>query len=134
MNKELIALCGMNCGGCLAYLRDKNKCNGCMSDDSTKPYHCQKCSIKLCEEHNKLSFIYCYECPKFPCTRLKRLDKRYIEKYKVSLIGNLKDINNLGIKQFVKNENIKWKCKNCGSFLCIHREACDKCKTVYRSE
>jgi hypothetical protein len=25
-NKQLIAPCGMNCGICLGYLRDKNKC------------------------------------------------------------------------------------------------------------
>lgn len=28
-DKSLIAPCGMNCGTCIAYLRDKNKCPGC---------------------------------------------------------------------------------------------------------
>ncbi len=29
LNPVLIAPCGMNCGTCLGYLREKNKCVGC---------------------------------------------------------------------------------------------------------
>ncbi len=34
----LIAACGMNCGLCIGYLRDKNSCGGCFKiDDKYKP-------------------------------------------------------------------------------------------------
>jgi hypothetical protein len=29
---QLIAFCGMNCTLCMAYLRDKNRCPGCRTD------------------------------------------------------------------------------------------------------
>jgi hypothetical protein len=34
--KELVAPCGMNCGICIAYLREKNKCPSCRGDDINK--------------------------------------------------------------------------------------------------
>lgn len=35
--KTLIAPCGINCGICLAFLRDKNTCMGCREFDVNKP-------------------------------------------------------------------------------------------------
>ena len=32
----MIAPCGINCGFCMAHLRDKNKCPGCNSDGPGK--------------------------------------------------------------------------------------------------
>ena len=34
MKSELIAPCGMNCGICYGYLREKNKCPGCRKRDA----------------------------------------------------------------------------------------------------
>ncbi len=124
----LIAPCGINCGVCLAYLRKKNKCPGCLSVDCNKPQYCLKCRIKHCDKFNDSTFSYCFDCPKFPCTRLKRLNKRYIEKYSLSLIGNLNDIQKHGFDQFINNENEKWKCRQCGEVLCVHRSFCLHCK------
>lgn len=129
---DLIAPCGMNCGVCIAYLRDKNKCCGCMNTGPNKQAHCIKCSIKFCIEHNEAEFIYCYDCRKFPCQRLKRLDKRYIQNYKTSLIENLVYISKQGIKSFLQEEENKWYCKNCGEILCIHHCECLNCKQQYR--
>ena len=50
---ELIAPCGMNCGICMAYLREKNKCPGCRVIDINKSISVQKCKIKNCYELNK---------------------------------------------------------------------------------
>lgn len=131
-SQELIAPCGINCGVCLAYLREKDKCSGCITIGTKKVAHCNKCSIKLCEEHNKSEFTYCYECEKYPCPRLKRLEKRYVEKYHLSVVDNLNTINKYGISEFVKMEREKWKCKNCGKVLCVHRSYCLNCKMDYR--
>lgn len=39
LNKTLlIAPCGINCGVCNAYLRVRNKCQGCRIDDINKPF------------------------------------------------------------------------------------------------
>lgn len=39
INRNLIAPCGMNCGVCIAYLREKNRCQGCWKAEkkSLKP-------------------------------------------------------------------------------------------------
>ena len=81
MRSELIAPCGMNCRLCMAFQRKKNKCIGCNSDDCTKPAYCLHCIIKNCVTIQNSSSGLCYECDKFPCRRLKQLDKRYRTKY-----------------------------------------------------
>ncbi len=75
-DKNLIAPCGLNCGICIAYLREKNKCTGCLSDGDGKAYHCSKCKIKLCEEHGNKKFTYCMECEKFPCIKIKKTKQK----------------------------------------------------------
>lgn len=131
-SNEFIAPCGINCGVCIAHLREKNKCYGCMSSDNIKSSRCIKCGIKFCNEHNKSAFIYCFECQKFPCSRLKSLEKRYVEKYHLSVIDNLTYIKQYGIDEFIKNENEKWRCRQCGEVLCVHRSFCLNCKKEYR--
>jgi len=129
---KLIAPCGVNCGICIAYLREKNKCCSCMNSGTNKPNHCSKCTIKFCDEHNNSDFIYCYECIKFPCARIKKLDKRYIQNYKLSLIENSNFISQHGAEEFLNCENEKWNCKNCGEVLSVHRSFCLSCKMEYR--
>lgn len=124
MNKSLIAPCGINCGLCIAYLREKNKCLGCLSGKVLRK-SCMECKIKKCENHKKN--IYCYNCFKFPCDRIKHLDKRYTTKYHTSVISNLKEIKEIGIKEFEKKDKLKWKCKNCGETLSMHKNFCLKC-------
>lgn len=127
MNIQLIAPCGMNCGICLANLRDKNICYGCWNEDENKLNYCTKCVIRNCELLQKTDSKFCYECSKFPCTRLKQLDKRYRLKYKMSMIENLLYIKELGLENFEKKEAIRWKCDTCGGMICVHRGICLKC-------
>ena len=114
MNKKLIAPCGMNCGLCLMHLRDKNKCPGCSSGRKVNG-RCIKCGIKLCKDRKG---EYCFNCDKFPCDRLKRLDARYQEKYGMSEIANLKTIKEKGIELFLLEENKKWV--NSEGTYCVH--------------
>ena len=124
----LIAPCGMNCTLCAAFQRDKNKCSGCLTPDTHKSNHCLNCSIKLCEHHNPVQSVFCYDCAKFPCSRIKHIDKRYRTKYRMSMIENLNFIQNNGLEQFIINEEIKWKCADCGGLLCVHKELCLNCE------
>ena len=117
MNENLIAPCGMNCGLCLNYLRAENKCPGCISGRKVNGKSCIKCGIKLCKERKG---DYCFDCDKFPCERLKRLDKRYQERYGMSEIENLKNIRKRGIKVFVENEEKKWV--NVDGTFCVHNK------------
>lgn len=128
----LIAPCGMNCRLCRAYTRDKKACPGCRGDDSVKAKACVTCRIKNCEKMVQGRVRYCFRCDSFPCARLKHLDKRYRAKYGMSMIDNLENIRELGIRHFLKNEKERWTCPECGELLCVHKPQCLSCGHQWR--
>lgn len=120
MKTKLIAPCGMNCSLCIAHIREKNKCPGCNFQGDSNSDYCRKCSIKNCKIIKNKGWKCCSpKCEKFPCPRLKNLDKRYREKYGMSMIKNLEFIKDKGIRKFIKNEKQKW-IKN-DKIFCVHR-------------
>lgn len=127
LTSSLIAPCGMNCGLCLGYHRIKNKCAGCQSASSNKPNHCIICSIKNCELLSSRKSKFCFTCHKYPCRRIKKLDKRYRSKYGMSMIENLNTIKEIGVRIFILREKQKWACSKCGNIICVHREHCLVC-------
>ena len=117
---ELIAPCGMNCNLCLGYLREKNKCPGCNSIDNKNSYHV-RCMIRNCQILQQNNWKYCSsKCDKFPCTRLKNLDKRYRTKYGMSMIENLNHIDEKGIEEFLRQEEKRWIKED--KIFCVHRK------------
>ena len=124
---SLIAPCGMNCGACLAFLREKNKCRGCSESYKNRPITRTRCKIKNCGKLRKSGEKYCLSCEGWPCDRLKHLDKRYRTKYNMSMLENLAFIRQHGIRRFVRKENARWKCPACGGIICIHRGYCYSC-------
>jgi hypothetical protein len=122
-----IAACGMNCALCYAYQREKNKCPGCNTGGQKKPAYCLRCSIANCSELLNRDQTYCYSCSKFPCRRLKQLDKRYRQKYGMSMIENLLYIKLEGAEQFINKEIRKWNCSKCGNLLSVHKPECIHC-------
>ena len=128
----LIAPCGINCGLCYAYIREKNHCPGCRGDDTEKMKSCLACRIKNCEKLVEGGFTYCFECDTFPCDLLKRLDKRYRTRYGVNPFENLNTIQENGIDQFVEIEMTKWTCPECGTILCMHKPQCLTCGYEWR--
>lgn len=127
MKLSLIAPCGMNCGICYAYLREKNSCPGCRKFNADKPISVASCKIRNCELVQEGKVKYCFECDNFPCKRLKALDKRYRTKYNMSEIENLEFIKKNGIRKFVRNEKIRWTCLECGGTICVHKGYCYTC-------
>jgi hypothetical protein len=135
---SLIAPCGMNCGICRAYLKEKNKfriglkrvlvgCPGCRGTNTGKPVYCVGCKIKNCRIFQKNGAKYCFECGDFPCRRVKHLDKRYRTKYYMSMIDNLNFIRDYGVRKFVKNEVARWTCSKCSGTICVHDGFCIVC-------
>ncbi len=96
----LIAACGMNCGICVGHLREKKPCGGCYKlDCENKPKQCRSCNIVNCESLAKTDSGFCFDCEQYPCTRLKRLDKRYRTNYGMSMIENLDYIQKYGLEK-----------------------------------
>jgi hypothetical protein len=128
LNKfSLVAPCGMNCGICTAYVRDKNKCPGCRGTDANKPVTRVRCKIKNCKIFRNGRAKFCFECGIFPCDNLKHLDTRYRTKYDMSMIENLENIKSIGIKKFIKSEEVRWTCSQCGGTICVHKGYCIDC-------
>ena len=131
---RLIAPCGMNCGLCRGYGREKNGCPGCQGDDSLKPRYCVTCRMKTCAETKPGGSKYCFTCDQYPCRRLRQLDKRYRSKYGMSMLENLDEIQRLGVRQFVKNQKEKWTCPQCGQLLSVHKPECLFCGYVWQEK
>ncbi len=131
-NPTLIAPCGINCRLCRAYVRDKKACPGCRGDDSLKSKTCVACPIRNCRKLIEGRLRYCFGCDEFPCALMSRLEKRYASNYCVSVLDNLIEIQNDGIRSFVKNENRKWLCSKCGEMLCMHEAQCTSCGRNWR--
>lgn len=97
-----IPCCGIYCGGCPNFIRDKNKCSGAEG-------HCEerRCMIcKCCVEKKQLR--YCYECKTFPCSRFKKFAETW-SKLGQDLIANLQYIQENGDAQLLKKSHIDFK-------------------------
>jgi hypothetical protein len=127
MKRLLLAPCGINCRVCIAYLREKNTCLSCMIDTRSKPKTRSQCVIKNCPELHSNKLRYCFDCTRFPCTRMKQMDKRYRTKYNMSTIENLKTMKEIGVREYLKNEKVQWACPHCGGVICVHRGYCFSC-------
>jgi hypothetical protein len=132
----LIAPCGFNCALCMAYQRKKRHCAGCASGDEKRMQrHCFTCAIRNCEALKETPSGFCYDCPQYPCRRLRRLDEKYSAQNMPSMRGNLASVSMLenlayikqhGIDAFLRAEAERWSCE-CGAVLCIHSKTCPAC-------
>ena len=128
---NLIAPCGMNCRLCWGFVRERDTCPGCRGIDrepTRKSKYRKSCRIKNCDQLSESGMKYCSEkCGRFPCARLKQLDKRYRARYGMSMLDNLKMIGDSGVRDFIRREKTKWICPECGELLSVHRPACRFC-------
>jgi rubrerythrin len=65
-----------------------------------------------------------------PCKNLAHLDKRYRERYDMSMIENLKSINAKGMDGFLAEQATKCQCPICGGVVSVHDEKCYSCGNV----
>ena len=129
---ELIAPCGMDCALCASYLAQKNDvkgrgfrmpiCVGC------RPRGKQCAFIKKgCSKLSKGEIAFCFECTDFPCSRLKTLSDRYLSRYRMSPVENLRFIKENGMESFLEAQTRKWSCPTCGGMICCHNGLCFNC-------
>lgn len=96
--KGHIPVCGIFCGGCPVYVRDKNRAE-------TNVQRCEGCkSYHLCCKEKGIT--HCCYCPKYPCARLKAFAKRWL-KYGQNIIDNQNLIKEMGANAFLVHMNKK---------------------------
>ena len=129
MNREMIAPCGMNCSICIGFFgytmagaKRKKQCIGCKPSNKS----CDHIK-KYCEKLRKKEIDYCYESVDFPCKYIQRLDTKYRERFRMSMIANLEYIRDRGMQEFLKGQQERHKCQNCGGVICVHNGICYLC-------
>ncbi len=129
MEGQLIAPCGMNCRICVGYAGytmagqpRKMRCTGCRPSGK----NCAHVK-KYCDRLKKNEVDFCYQCPDFPCEHIKRLDTKYRQRFSYSTIANLEDIRDNGMEAFLKEQEQRYKCPNCGDVVCVHTGKCYSC-------
>jgi hypothetical protein len=134
---ELIAPCGMNCGVCKAYNayihnvpKQRGKvthCTGCL-------LRAKNCYIKRgCKKLSAHKIKICSLCDTLPCKHLAHLDKRYRERYGMSMVENLKELKNVGMEAFLRNQAEKYRCSLCGGVVSVHDKKCYSCGKTQKS-
>lgn len=98
-----IPACGVFCGGCPMYTRQKNPCPG--AEINFK--RCESCkTFHLCCKEKGIT--HCYQCNEFPCLKFKRFAKNWL-KYGQDFIENQKLLKKAGEKEFLLQYNLKQK-------------------------
>ena len=107
MKEELIAPCGMNCSLCVNYQfykGDLNKkgfyktyCPGCIPRGKNCTHMGHKCRLL-----GEGLVRFCFQCEKYPCKDLRALNKRYREKYHMSMLENWKRSGERGWRCFYR--------------------------------
>jgi ribosomal protein S27AE len=63
-----------------------------------------------------------------PCEKLAHLDKRYRERYGMSMVENLKMFREKDLEEFLESQVKKYGCPNCGiGVVCVHDGKCFNC-------
>lgn len=124
-----LAPCGIDCAACAVRLRPKKACSGCLVAGESRPNHCRTCSIKACADAR--GFKRCYGCADFPCSSIRRIDRRYLTRYGVGLVENGEAARRVGLRKFMEGETRRWACPGCGGVVNQHKRECSECGTEY---
>lgn len=96
-----IPACGVFCGGCPMYVKEKKPCPGA----EVNKKRCENCkSFHLCCQSRGIT--HCFQCKIFPCARFKRFTKSWI-KYGQDFIENQKLLKEKGLDKFLEYYNSK---------------------------
>lgn len=94
-----IPACGVFCGGCPTYMREKNPCKGAELNSS----RCEKCkTFHLC--CSEKGIVHCFQCDGFPCAKFKGFTKRWL-KYGQDFIENQRLLKQMGEIEFLRYYN-----------------------------
>ena len=155
--KEFVAPCGLYCGVCAIHIagRDKNekfkqlllnlyqgkipgkgalpnsegltpediRCGGCLSDDLFM--HCRQCEIRKCTQEK--GYEGCNECLDFPCAHIEDFPMAIGKKVILRAIPHWREV---GTEQWIKDEEKRYLCPECGNPLFRGAARCNQCKTA----
>ena len=62
----------------------------------------------------------------------EKLDELYRERYHMSMIKNLNDIDMYGMDKFLREQQAKYRCPECSGVLCVHNGICYSCGKEFK--
>ncbi len=100
-------------------------CDGCLSG-GVLAAHCQRCDIRL-HALNKQNDSRCTDCEELPCYRITNLINmgRYL--HRQEYLPNLKKIREMGVQEWVKKEEERWRCPKCSLPMSWYDAECARC-------
>lgn len=153
---DLISPCGLYCGVCAIYIahRDDNhkfkerlvglyqggiaskgtlpdsdmlstkdiRCHGCSSDDLFM--YCKQCNIRDCVKEK--GYTGCHECNDFPC---HYIDEMPMAVGKKVILRSVPYRREFGTEKWVKDEEARYHCPECGNKVFRGVVKCNACKT-----
>jgi uncharacterized protein DUF3795 len=157
LNPEFISPCGLYCGVCAIHIahRDENEkfkaslvglyqggvagkgtlpngqtlttdaiqCQGCRSNNLFM--HCKQCEIRDCTEHKEISG--CHKCDEFPCTYIENFPMAVGKKV---ILRSVPYRKKFGTEKWIKNEESRYFCPECGNKVFRGVVKCNQCKTM----
>ena len=113
------------------------KCLGCKTD--TVFSGCAKCIIRKCAIDKKIAGT-CLDCNSYRCWRFKVTGlirkisglERKLPHLKF-IDQNMRTIQREGLATWTKEQEIEWKCPQCGKQLTWYRGSCGRCKEAART-
>lgn len=146
---ELIAACGLYCGGCGVYLatqeNDNDKilyyavalnqtfeetlCDGCGA--KRKSLHCTKiCTFIKCKQEKGVG--NCVDCNEFPCESLKDFKSKM--PHRAEIFDSLKRLKDVGEEKWLNEMQEYFSCKQCNTANSSYHINCRKCGHTPGSE
>jgi len=157
INPNFISPCGLYCGVCAIHIADRDnnkkfkerlvglykggipgkgtlpnsenlttkdiKCNGCLSDNLFM--HCKQCNIRDCIKEK--GYEGCHQCDEFPC---KHIDNFTMAVGKKVILRSVPYIKKYGTKKWIKDEEARYFCPECGNKVFRGVVKCNECKAV----
>lgn len=135
-NYNYDSYCGLYCGACDIIMAYKNgyedkiapylnvepsqiKCHGCKTD--TLFVNCENCKIRNCVINKNME--HCIDCDNFPCSFF---DENTLPHWKI-VHKNLTIIKNVGVNQWLAEQEKQWKCPECQTDFSWYATNCISC-------
>ena len=147
--ENLVAVCGLYCGACPMYLatqsNDEEKlkamlkqfsngpaklktedilCDGCIGNGRIASF-CRDCAMRKCPD-DKQDVTRCSDCQDFPCSRITDFNNDGMPHH-AEVLNNIRKIKEMGIKQWAKYDEERWRCPKCKSPMAWYDSKCSKC-------
>lgn len=145
MEDNLTGKCGLYCGACVIYRAEKDnpekremiakkvncaveqvRCMGCGA--LTPECWCYGCKLLACLKTK--GYDFCYQCPEFEnhsCEKYNDLAAAYLEDGE-DIRANLAIIKAGFLKEWLAEQDKKYRCKNCNHPISVSDQTCPVCK------